>query len=61
MVNDTNVAFKVTDRSYFAIIKKDIHALAISSNFDAKKVGEIDIIIAEMVTNLVKHAGGGQH
>ena len=60
MVNDTNVAFKVTDRSYFAIIKKDIHALAISSNFDAKKVGEIDIIIAEMVTNLVKHAGGGQ-
>jgi hypothetical protein len=36
-----------------------VHALAVSGGFSARKVGEIDIIVAEMVTNLVKHAGGG--
>lgn len=60
MVNRTHVAFKVNDRSYFAILKKEIHALAVSANFSETKVAEIDIIIAELVTNLVKHAGGGQ-
>ena len=60
MVNRTHVAFKVADRSYFAILKKEIHALAVSANFTESKVGEIDIIIAEIVTNLVKHAGEGQ-
>jgi anti-sigma regulatory factor (Ser/Thr protein kinase) len=60
MVNRTHAAYKVEDRSYFAILKKDIHALARSAHFSERKVGEIDIIVAEMVTNLVKHAGGGQ-
>lgn len=60
MVNRTHVVFKAADRSYFAILKKEIHGLAVSAGFSEKKVGEIDIIIAEMASNLVKHAGGGQ-
>ena len=60
MVNRTHRVFKADDRSYFAILKKEIHALAVSAGFGARKVGEIDIIVAEMVSNLVKHAGGGQ-
>jgi anti-sigma regulatory factor (Ser/Thr protein kinase) len=60
MVKRTHVAYKVEDRSYFAILKKEIHALAMSAHFTEGKVGEIDIIVAEMVSNLVKHAGGGQ-
>ena len=60
MVSRTHTAFKADDRSYFAILKKEIHALAVSAAFNEKKLGEIDIIVAEMVTNLVKHAGGGQ-
>ena len=60
MVSRTHVSFKAEDRSYFAIVKKEIHALAVSANFSDKKLGEIDIIVAETVTNLVKHAGGGQ-
>lgn len=60
MVNRTHVAFKANDRSYFAILKKEIRALAVSAKFNERKVGEIDIIVAEMVSNLVKHAGGGQ-
>ena len=60
MVNRTHVVFSANDRSYFAILKKEIHLLAVSANFNEKKVAEIDIIVAEMVSNLVKHAGGGR-
>jgi len=60
MVNRTHAHFKVTDRSFFAIIKKDIHTLALSANFGESKMGQIDIVVAEIVSNLVKHANGGQ-
>ena len=60
MANNIHAVFKADDRSYFAIIKKEIHALAIAGGFGERKIGEIDIIVAEMVSNLVKHAGGGQ-
>ena len=60
MVNRTHLAFKANDRSYFAILKKEIHAVAVSAGFSGSKVGEIDIVVAEIVSNLVKHAQGGQ-
>jgi len=34
--------------------------MAIAGGLSEKRVAEIDIIVAEIVTNLVKHAGGGQ-
>src|SRR5918993_104346 len=60
MVSRTHVVFKAEDRSYFAILKKEIHAIAVGATFTEAKVGELDIIVAELVSNLVKHAGGGQ-
>lgn len=54
------MAFKAEDRSYFAILKKDIHTLALGASFPGAKIAELDIIVAELVSNLVKHAGGGQ-
>lgn len=60
MVSEVHTAYKVADRSYFSLLKKEIHALAASAGFSEGKVGEIDIIVSEMVTNLVKHAGEGQ-
>lgn len=59
MVNPIHVSLKAHDRSYFAILKKEIHALAVAAGLNERKVGEIDIIVAELVSNLVKHAGGG--
>jgi len=59
MVSNSHVVFKADDRSYFAILKKEIHALSVSAGFNERKIGEIDIIVAEMVSNLVKHAQGG--
>lgn len=60
MVNATHLRFNASDRSYFAILKKEIHALAASAAFSAKKLGELDIVIAEIVSNLSKHATGGE-
>ena len=60
MVDRLHRVFKAEDRSYFAILKKEIHGLAVRAGFSEGKVGELDIVVAEIVSNLVKHAGGGQ-
>ena len=60
MVDNVHVLFNANDRSYFAILKKEIRALAHTLNFNERQQGEIDIVVAEMASNLVKHAGGGQ-
>jgi anti-sigma regulatory factor (Ser/Thr protein kinase) len=60
MVEAAQLIFTVADRSYFALLKKRIHALAMEIGFNEERTGKVDIIVAEIVTNLVKHAGGGQ-
>ena len=53
------MALRADDRSYFAILKKEIHTLAVEAGFNERRVGEVDIIVAELTSNLVKHANGG--
>lgn len=60
MVEEVYSRLKASDRSYFAILKKEIHVLAVSVGFSSNKVGEIDIVVAEMVSNLAKHAVDGE-
>lgn len=60
MDNHIHLALNASDRSYFAILKKEIHAMAVAGGLSEKRIAELDIIVAEIVTNLVKHAGGGQ-
>jgi anti-sigma regulatory factor (Ser/Thr protein kinase) len=60
MANNVHLSFNVADRSYFAIIKREVHTLTLNAGFSPQKVGEIDIIVAELVSNLVKHGGGGR-
>jgi anti-sigma regulatory factor (Ser/Thr protein kinase) len=60
MDRGTHISFNAQDRSYFAILKKEIHALASQAGFSEGKTGEIDIIVAEMASNLLKHGGGGE-
>ncbi|WP_295119984.1 ATP-binding protein [uncultured Chitinophaga sp.] len=60
MVNTVHLRFNAADRSYFAILKKEIHALAASAGFTPRKLAEIDIIVAEIVSNLAKHAMEGE-
>ncbi len=60
MASSPHKSFNASDRSYFSLMKKEIHALAVENGFTEKRTGEIDIIIAEMASNLVKHGGGGE-
>jgi anti-sigma regulatory factor (Ser/Thr protein kinase) len=55
-----HLCFTVADRSYFALLKKEIHAVAIKAGFSEMRTGEIDIVVAEIVSNLVKHGNGGK-
>jgi anti-sigma regulatory factor (Ser/Thr protein kinase) len=60
MVSANHIKFNAADRSYFAILKKEIHAIAATANFSSNKLGEIDIVVAEIVSNLSKHAQHGE-
>ncbi|RYY96191.1 MAG: serine/threonine protein kinase [Chitinophagaceae bacterium] len=60
MVSPVTLRLNAADRSYFAILKKEVHALATAGGFSAKRVAEVDIVVAELVSNLARHAGGGE-
>lgn len=60
MGSGVHLRLNALDRSYFAILKKEVHALAATAGFNAKRLAEIDIVVAEIVSNLSKHAGGGE-
>lgn len=60
MVEQAHICFNAQDRSYFAILKKEIRNIAQTHGFSEKKTGEIDIVVAEITSNLLKHGGGGE-
>ncbi|GAB4093078.1 ATP-binding SpoIIE family protein phosphatase [Flaviaesturariibacter terrae] len=60
MVSVATLRLSAADRSYFAILKKEVHALAVSAGFGTQRLAELDIVVAEVVSNLGKHAGGGE-
>ena len=60
MVDATHISFRADDRSYYSLLKKDIHQRAVDAGFSKKQVAELDIIVSEMTSNLAKHALGGE-
>ncbi|MFD2162378.1 ATP-binding protein [Paradesertivirga mongoliensis] len=60
MDNATHTSYCAEDRSYFSLLKKDINRKAAEAGFDSKKLSELDIIVAEMTSNLLKHADKGE-
>lgn len=55
-----HISFNAGDRSYFSILKKEIHNIAAGAGFNEQRTGEVDIVIAEMVSNLAKYAIDGE-
>lgn len=53
-------SFDASDRSYFAVIKKEIQILSAGAGFSEHRLGEINLITAEMLSNLAKYARGGE-
>ncbi|HXB93916.1 MAG TPA: hypothetical protein VNU70_02120 [Puia sp.] len=60
MVSRHYKSFRADDRSFFSLIKKDIHHQVAAASFDETRAGKIDIIVAELTSNLGKYANGGQ-
>lgn len=60
MDNTLFKSYAVEDRSYTSFIKREIHTAVSQTKFSPAKIGEIDIIVSELTSNLIKHAGGGE-
>ena len=52
--------YKIEDRSYVSYVKREIHNIVVAEGFSSQKIGEIDIIVAELTSNLVKFAEVGE-
>lgn len=60
MVDATHISFAANDRSYFSLLKKDIHHRAAEAGLTKQRLAELDLIVAEMTSNLFKYAEQGE-
>ncbi|QJD96978.1 SpoIIE family protein phosphatase [Mucilaginibacter robiniae] len=60
MVDATHTSYPAADRSYYAILKKDIHHKAQEAGLISQKLAALDIILAELTSNLHKYATDGE-
>lgn len=60
MVDATHISMAANDRSYFSLLKKDIHQRAAAAGLGVTRLAELDIIVAEMTSNLFKYADNGE-
>ncbi|MCX2495187.1 SpoIIE family protein phosphatase [Pedobacter sp. PF22-3] len=60
MVDATHISLQANDRSYFSLLKKEIHQRLIAAGMENNRIAEVDIIVAEMTSNLFKYADNGE-
>jgi len=60
MVDATHISLQANDRSYFSLLKKEIHQRLVDAGMHAGRIAEVDIIVAEMTSNLFKYADEGE-
>jgi len=60
MVDATHISFIADDRSYFSLIKKEIHRAATEAGMNPVRIAELDLIVAEMTSNLFKYSNDGE-
>jgi anti-sigma regulatory factor (Ser/Thr protein kinase) len=59
-ITGRHISFNIEDRSYLANLKREVHRLSVQCGLNEKKVAEVDIVVAEIGSNIIKHAGGGE-
>jgi len=59
MDNTIFKTYKIEDKSFVSFIKRDIHH-HVAPHFSSTRTGEIDIVVAELCSNVVKYANGGE-
>ncbi|PST83706.1 serine/threonine protein kinase [Pedobacter yulinensis] len=60
MVDATHISFAASDRSYFSLLKKEIHRMAGEGGIQEARLNELDLIVAEMTSNLFKFGNHGE-
>ncbi|MCC8425566.1 SpoIIE family protein phosphatase [Mucilaginibacter sp. UR6-11] len=60
MVDATHISFTADDRSYFSLIKKEIHRMATEGGINPARINALDLIVAEMTSNLFKYSNDGE-
>lgn len=60
MVDATHISFRADDRSYFSLIKKEIHRMATEAGISAARINALDLVVAEMTSNLFKYSDDGE-
>lgn len=60
MVNKNYTSYLASDRSYYALLRKGIHKQAVQAEFPELKIAHLDLIVAEMTSNLDKYTNGGE-
>lgn len=60
MVDATHISFAANDRSYFSLLKKEIHKRAEDAGISKTRINALDLIVAEMTSNLFKYANDGE-
>jgi anti-sigma regulatory factor (Ser/Thr protein kinase) len=53
-------SFYIADRSFVAYAKREIHNAVSGAAFSELRIGEIDIVVSEICSNLIKHGKGGE-
>jgi anti-sigma regulatory factor (Ser/Thr protein kinase) len=59
MGNESHRLISLPNRTYQAVARSEIKRMAGVVGFDAKRMGELEIIIAEVTSNIVKHTTNG--
>ncbi|MGN7205412.1 serine/threonine protein kinase [Pedobacter sp. SAFR-022] len=60
MVNKNYTRYEASDRSYYALLRKGIHKQAVQADFSEIKIAHLDLIVAEITSNLDKYTNGGE-
>jgi anti-sigma regulatory factor (Ser/Thr protein kinase) len=54
------ISYRIEERSFVSYLKREIHSEIVRSTFPEGRAGEIDIIVSEICSNIIKHAGSGE-
>ena len=53
-------SYEIEDRSFVSFVKREIHHAAAKASFSRSRIGIIDIVVAELTSNIIKHASKGE-
>jgi anti-sigma regulatory factor (Ser/Thr protein kinase) len=54
------ISHNIEDKSFVSYVKREIRGAARQASFSEIRVGVVDIVVSELISNMTKHAGKGE-